>query len=88
MKALLKQLMKQYQLDDRLQEVDLRQHWEELMGKMISRHTRKLEIRGKTLYLQMDSAVLKQELSYGKDLIVQKVNGFAGSEVIEEVVIR
>jgi hypothetical protein len=33
----------------------------------------------------MDSSVMREELSYGKDVIIQRVNEKAGAEIITDV---
>lgn len=88
LKDLIQKMLKSYQIEGRIQEVDLRQNWEELMGSMINKHTRSLYINNQKLYLTVDSSVLRQELSYGKNLIIEKVNDFMGEEVIKDVVLR
>jgi len=87
-KDLIGKMLKNYKLEGKVQETDLRQNWEKLMGSMIDKHTRNLAIKNEKLYLQVDSAVLRQELSYGKSLIIEKVNSFYGSEVVKDVVLR
>ena len=55
---------------------------------MISNHTTKLYVNGGKLYLYIDSPALKQELNYQRTKLVELVNQFAGSDFIEEVVLR
>ena len=81
-------MLKNYRIEGKVQETDLRQNWEELMGTMINKHTRNLVIKNEKLFIHVDSAVLRQELSYGKDLIIEKVNDFFGEEIVKEVVLR
>ena len=58
------------------------------MGKMIAKYTRQISIYDKKLFLQIDSAPLKQELFYSREKIIKMMNEEAGEEVIKEVVIR
>lgn len=87
-KDLLKAMLKQYRLEDQYDEFGLLRNWPDIMGKMIANHTTKLSIRDKKLIIVLDSPVLRQELSYGKQVIVEKVNAFTGQELITDVVIR
>jgi predicted nucleic acid-binding Zn ribbon protein len=87
-KDLIQKMLKSYQIEGRVQEVDLRQNWEQLMGTMINKHTRSLYINNQKLFLAVDSSVLRQELSYGKTLIIEKVNDFFGEVVIKDVVLK
>ncbi|MFQ3326930.1 MAG: putative nucleic acid-binding Zn ribbon protein [Salibacteraceae bacterium] len=88
LKQLLNQMLDKYKLSEKLDEVDLESHWEELMGTMIYKHTIQLKVQNKKLYIQLDSPVIRQELIYGKTLIIQKVNNFVGKELITDVVFR
>lgn len=87
-RQLLNNMMKQYNMEDKIDEVDLEANWERLMGTMIYRHTLALKVQHQKLYIKLDSPVIRQELIYGKTLIIQKVNDFAGKELIKDVVFR
>ncbi|MDX1784359.1 MAG: DciA family protein, partial [Aequorivita vladivostokensis] len=41
-----------------------------------------------TLYVQLSSSVLREELSYGKEKIVKLLNEELGKELIKKVVLR
>lgn len=75
-------------LGTKLSEHKLVAAWEKVMGKIIAKHTREIRIYKKKLYLQIDSAPLKQELFYSRDKLLKRLNEEAGTEVIEEIVIR
>ena len=60
-------LMKAYRLDGKLKEMDVIQAWGEMMGLAVANRTKNIQIRNKTLFLTMDSAVMRDELSYGKE---------------------
>ncbi len=55
------------------------------MGKAVSNRTKRVLIRNKTLILEIDSSVMREELQSGKSLLIAKVNDFAGKEVITDV---
>lgn len=78
-------LMKAYRLDGKLKEMDVLAAWEEMMGKAVAMRTKDIQIRNKTLYLTMDSSVMREELSFGKSVIIQRINENAGFEMITDV---
>lgn len=86
LKEAIAELLKQYQLNSKLKEVNIIEHWEKIMGKMIAKHTTKVYINQKKLYVALDSAALKQELSYSKNKIIEVLNREAGDAIIEEVI--
>jgi len=55
---------------------------------MVSQHTTRLNISKKVLYIKVDSAALRNELSFAKENIRKALNSEVKSEVIREVVIN
>jgi hypothetical protein len=45
-------------------------------------------LRGKTLYVHLTSAPLREELSYGKEKILKYLNDVLGSDEIQKIVLR
>ncbi|MCK9450911.1 MAG: DUF721 domain-containing protein [Bacteroidales bacterium] len=84
----IRQLLKVYGWESKLDEVKLINSWSKVMGKNIQQKTLDLHVEKKVLFVHLDSDALKHELSYGKSLIVKNLNEEAGKEVIREVVFR
>jgi len=84
----IQELLKLYQLEDKLDEVKLMHSWQEVVGEMIANHTKDLYIQRNTLFVVLDSPALKNELSYSKTQIKESLNEAVGRDVIEEVVFR
>ncbi len=82
---LIEKLMKAYRLDGKLKEMDVIAAWEEMMGKAVATRTKDIQIRNKTLFLTLDSSVMREELMYGKTIIIQRINEKAGFEMISDV---
>ena len=87
-KDVLKALADQRQLKGKLRLTKIRSSWSELMGPTISGYTTDINLRKNTLYITLNSAPLKQELSMGKEKIKRLLNETLGEEFLEEVVIR
>jgi predicted nucleic acid-binding Zn ribbon protein len=88
LKDAIEMLLKTYRLDDKLAESRLINSWEEVMGKMIAKHTTDVSIRNKQLFVTLDSAALRNELSLGKSKIVKMLNDAVGRTVINEIILR
>jgi hypothetical protein len=84
----LKQFLSHSRLKGSIQAFQIAEAWERIMGKTIARYTDKIQIHGHTLYINTTVAPLKQELSYQKEKIIQRVNEALGEKVITEVVIK
>jgi predicted nucleic acid-binding Zn ribbon protein len=87
-KQVIEQLLKAYKLDDRLAERRLINAWDEVMGKMISNHTKDIYIKHKQLHIVLDSSALRNELAMAKTKILKMMNEAAGQEVITEVILK
>ena len=81
-------LLKTYKLDERLAERRLLNAWEEVMGRMIANHTKDLYVKHRQLFVTLDSAALRNELSMARTEIVQMMNEAAGAAVIDDVILK
>jgi predicted nucleic acid-binding Zn ribbon protein len=78
-------IMKAYGLEKRMKEMDILKGWSEMMGIAVANRTTSLKINNRILYISMDSAVMREELLNGKQIILQRVNDFAGQKIIDDV---
>ncbi len=88
LKELVDKMLRAYGLSDKLDEVELIQSWEKIVGKMISKHTKDIYFRNKILYLELDSSALKHELNLAKGKLRDKLNGDLGKNLVNEIVIK
>ena len=88
LKRTIDQLLRAYGYQDQLDELELIKIYERLVGKVFANHTQKIGFKNKILYVKLDSASLKQELSYVKEGLVEKVNREIGRKVVEKIVIK
>ena len=84
----LSQLVDGSGMREKMDELDIRSWWDELAGSMIARHTTSLELRRGKLFVRVDSAPLRQELTYMRATLVELLNKRAGREVVKEVVLQ
>lgn len=88
LKEVINELTKAYRIEDKLNEAQLINSWEDVAGRLIARHTTDLYIKKEVLFIHLDSAALRNELSYARESIKEKLNNTLGKVVIEEVVFR
>ena len=69
-------------------ELRMRQEWEERVGKTISRYTRNLMLNDTTLTIYSDVAALKQELYYGKQQLIERINGHFKERIVTDIVVK
>lgn len=85
LKEVLDRWLKAYGFESKMKEMDVINAWPELMGIAVANRTSKISIRNKTLYLKMDSSVMRDELLHGKNIIIERLNQHAGKEIITDV---
>lgn len=85
LKEVIDRWLKAYKLDGKMKEIEVVNAWPELMGTAVAHRTKEISIRNKTLYLKMESSVMRDELAHGKSIIIQRVNEFAGFEIINDI---
>lgn len=84
----LKQFIVVNKLESGMDKIDVEQAWKNLMGNGVNSYTQEVILKGSTLYVKLTSAVLREELSYGKDKIIKMINEDLRKDVVSAVVFR
>ena len=84
----LKEFIEKNKLQAGMDKIDVEEAWKSLMGNGVNSYTKEVVLKGTTLYVSLTSAVLREELSYGKQKIIKMINEELRKEVIEEVILR
>ena len=85
---ILKEIIQSNKLQPGINQVAVSDAWKNLMGNGVNNYTQRVTLKGSTLYVELTSAVLRQELSYGKDKIITMINEELKAEIVKEVVLR
>ena len=85
--AAIREMFERYSLTGKFDEATLLASWEKMVGKPVARNTRRLYIRDKVLFVQMDSAAMKHDLTYSKNGILQRLEAEFGKGLINEIVV-
>ncbi|WP_372755538.1 DUF721 domain-containing protein [Mariniflexile sp.] len=84
----LKEFVETNKLETGLNKVNVVDAWADLMGNGVNNYTTSVNLERDTLYVQLSSSVLREELSYGKEKIVTMLNEALGKEIIKKLVLR
>ena len=82
----LELMVKQMRWSQKINQVRLENIWQQEMGSFITRQTRSIALRQTVLHVEIESAPLRMELSYGKTLIIKKLNDALEEEYLTDVV--
>jgi len=84
----LKEFVQTNKLEKGLDKVNVVEAWAKLMGNGVNNYTTSVNLERETLYIQLNSSVLREELSYGKQKIINMLNEELGKEIIKKLVLR
>ncbi len=87
LKEAIDEMLHVYKLKGKVYEAQIINSWGRVMGTMIEKHTRDLYLKNGKLFIKVDSAALKMELTYSRSKIIDRVNHEIGSAIVEEVVL-
>ena len=84
----LKEIIQVNKLQPGMDQISVKEAWVALMGNGVNSYTKNVVLKGNTLYVELTSAVLREELSYGKDKIIKMINEELRRDIITSVVLR
>ncbi|NBU80899.1 MAG: DUF721 domain-containing protein [Flavobacteriaceae bacterium] len=84
----LKEFIEKNKLQAGMDKINVEEAWKSLMGNGVNSYTKEVVLKGTTLYVSLTSAVLREELSYGKQKIINMINEELRKEVIKDVILR
>lgn len=84
-KDALHDMLQENKLQHGIDEIDVQKAWKAVMGKGVSSYTIQVELKNKTLLIKLTSSTLREELSYGKEKIIQMMNENLKKTVINKV---
>lgn len=88
LKEAIEKLLKVYKIESKLDEISLRKEWEELMGMTIAKKTKKLELRKKILIIEIESSVLRHELSFAKEKLKESLNRKLNKRIVDDILFK
>ena len=84
----LKEFIEKNKLQSGMDKIDVQAAWKSLMGNGVNSYTKEVVLKGSTLYVSLTSAVLREELSYGKQKIIIMINEELRKDIVKDIVLR
>lgn len=85
---ILQQIIQVNKLQPGMDQIDVKEAWRQLMGNGVNSYTRNVVLKGSTLYVELTSSVLREELTHGKSKIITMINEELRRDVVRDVVLR
>ena len=86
--SILNNLIENSSLKEGLNNIKIQTIWKKTMGNNINSYTSEITLRKHTLYINLSSSVLREELSYGKEKIIKLLNEELNAEIIRKIILR
>lgn len=83
----IRELLNSYHLSTKFDEANLISSWERLAGKPIARRTRKIFIKNKVMFVELDSPTMKHDFNLHKHHILELFRKEFGAGVIDEIIV-
>ena len=84
-KAIIGEFILKNALSDGIDTARIQENWSSIMGENISAYTKEVSLQHDVLIVKLSSSVLRQELSYGKEKIVEMINKSLGGNKIQDI---
>lgn len=73
-------------LDNKMQELQILNIWKECVGEAIAKYSSPLEIRKNKLFVRVENAAWRYELSLKKAQIIDKLNNSLKKKLIRDII--
>jgi len=85
LKALIGEMLKNTGMEKKFNELEVIACYKKAVGDVISKKTREIYLKERTLVLKMDSGALKQELHFEKKKIIALINEQLQAPFLEDL---
>lgn len=82
----LNAFLKTYKLNEGVYETKLIKSWDRIAGEYVAKHTEKIFIKKRHLFIKISSPALKHELSFAREKLVKALNDSINQSVIDEII--
>lgn len=83
LKDLIPRMLEENQLKRGMDQIQVRETWDSVMGPGIANYTQEVRLKDGVLIVRLSSSALRQELEFGKEKILRMMD-----ESLSEVVIK
>lgn len=88
LREVIAELLKEYQLSDKLKELKLLNGWPSVVGKVVNKHTVKIFYKQGKLYVTLDNAAMRHELHLARTRLIKSLNRKLGEDCVNEIIFK
>ncbi len=88
LRDIIRDLIKEEGLEDGLLRTRLYALWDEMLGVTVAKNTRNKYVKGRTLFVQLNSSIVRNQLFMMRAEIVAELNKKLGKSIIDELILN
>ena len=87
-KSILESFVEQDNLADGIFNIKINEAWEKAVEKKIFDYTKEIYVKGDVLFIKVSNPILKQEMLYSRQKVINLINEDLGKELIKKIVLK
>ena len=84
----IKKLIKNKNLSKRLDDLNVLDVWNNIIGKDLEKYIKSTKLVDDKLYVKLRSSIVRNEMSYKKTQLIQRINKKLNKEVIKDIILK
>ncbi len=87
-KNIIENFVEQKSITDGIFNVKVQKAWENAVEKKILDYTKEIYVKGEVLYIKVSNPILKQEILYSKQKVINLINEELEKDLIKKIVLK
>jgi len=83
----IESMLREFHIKSKFDEANVVASWERLVGKPIAKRTKKVYVRNKVIFVELDSPSMKNDLQFHKTQILEIFRKEFGVETVGDIVL-
>ena len=75
-------------LADGIFNIKIKEAWQKAVEKKIFDYTKEIYVKGDVLFIKVSNPILKQEILYSRQKVINLINEDLGKELIKKIVLK
>ena len=84
----IRQFVKENGYTLKLNEASINRDWPRIVGDNMAKYTNKLHLQGRSLFIRVKSAPMRQELQMKRSQLISRINSFYHYKLVDEIILR
>ncbi len=87
-KNIIESFVEQDSISDGIFNIKIQKAWENAVEKKILDYTKEIYVRGEILYIRVSNPILKQEILYSRQKVINLINEELEKDLIKKIILK